>query len=437
MGKTSARKESRTATIEDVPAGGYCIVSGIALLAAWWAYHEQLIRYRDLRCWFALLELIAQRRASKRHPRSAINVTALSRLAATADVRAVRASLRRLEVAALIIRTGSSYEIPVPPSADEESRLSLAISQAPHIARPIPLPRRMVRFLARTSKPVLAATILGHALRCLFLKNGRCTAHGLCKATWIATVFNVHARNVKAARKELVRLGWLTVEPAGQRFMNRWGVPARINLAWRPDHEPIADNMEPAVAVESPPPPVVCHVGLPPPKENQNRYTRSKNQESRARRVTGFLKKKGREGEPTLTNVYPHDLASFDRLEALFTQAVKRRMALPTEADRLRFFAAAERARALGTTNPCGFFVAIISRGLWHVISQRDEDAALKHCAETADQTWLRRKCPSTIVDKQPPAHRVGSVMPGLLHSLQIATDVASWSRSAAPPFHP
>lgn len=375
MRTTSARIESGTVTIEHMPEGGYVIVSGIALLAAWWAYNERLIRYQDLRCWFALLELLSQRRASKRKSRLRLDIAALSRLAAGAGDAAIRASLRRLEAAAMIVRAESSYELPVPQAADEATRLWSVIQLAPHVARPIPLPRRMVRFLACNSKPVLTATILGHALRCLFLKSGRCSARGLCKATWIAIVFHVHERNVKAARKELVRLGWLTFDPAGQRFMNRWGKPARINLAWKPDHQRHAIDDPTAPAAELPPPLAANRAELPPPKENQNPCTRSKNQNPLPQQ-TGACKSNGREGEPALSNVQPHDLRSPERLEALFQEAVNRRLVQQCDADRLRLFAAAARARSLGATNPCGFFAAIVMRGLWHVINQRDEDAA-------------------------------------------------------------
>jgi hypothetical protein len=47
-----------------------------------------------------------------------------------------------------------------------------------------------------------------------------------------------------------------------------------------------------------------------------------------------------------------------------------------SERDRLRFVAAAEHARIIGTTNPCGLFVRLVWCGLWSFLKQDDEDAA-------------------------------------------------------------
>ena len=42
------------------------------------------------------------------------------------------------------------------------------------------------RLLAGGARPALIATILGHLLRCLYLKGGKCSARGRVKASWIA-----------------------------------------------------------------------------------------------------------------------------------------------------------------------------------------------------------------------------------------------------------
>ena len=47
-----------------------------------------------------------------------------------------------------------------------------------------------------------------------------------------------------------------------------------------------------------------------------------------------------------------------------------------SESDRLKFFAAAEHARVIGTTNPCGLFARLVRSQLWHYLTQDDEDAA-------------------------------------------------------------
>ena len=47
-----------------------------------------------------------------------------------------------------------------------------------------------------------------------------------------------------------------------------------------------------------------------------------------------------------------------------------------SEGDRLKFVAAAEHARVIGTKNPCGLFVRLVRGKLWHFLTQGDEDAA-------------------------------------------------------------
>ena len=60
-------------------------------------------------------------------------------------------------------------------------------------------------------------------------------------------------------------------------------------------------------------------------------------------------------------------------------------------ADRLRFVAAAEHARAIGTTNPCGLFVRLVRGGLWSFVTQDDEDAA----NAAAEATPVREAAPN------------------------------------------
>ena len=96
----------------------------------------------------------------------------------------------------------------------------------------MPVPRRILRLLAGGARPALIATILGHLLRCLYLKSGKCSARGRVKASWIAETFGVGLRRVKEARQELIAMGWLIPLEAGQWELNRWGAHVRINLDW-------------------------------------------------------------------------------------------------------------------------------------------------------------------------------------------------------------
>ena len=79
---------------------------------------------------------------------------------------------------------------------------------------------------------------------------------------------------------------------------------------------------------------------------------------------------------PTLNDVRMEDLKDTGRLLRLHGQAVARGLVSPSEADRRRFVAAAEHARAIGTVNPCGLFARLVRERIWSYLTLDDEDAA-------------------------------------------------------------
>src|SRR5262249_18501611 len=81
-------------------------------------------------------------------------------------------------------------------------------------------------------------------------------------------------------------------------------------------------------------------------------------------------------GKPNLRDVVPEDLKDTGRLLDLYEQAVDQGLAPPSEWGRLRFVAAAEHARGIGTKNPCGLFVRLVRGGLYHFATGDDEQAA-------------------------------------------------------------
>ena len=81
-------------------------------------------------------------------------------------------------------------------------------------------------------------------------------------------------------------------------------------------------------------------------------------------------------GKPDLHNVVPEDLKDTGRLLELYDQAVDEGLVTASEWDRLRFVAAAEHARIIGTRNPCGLFVRLVRGGLLHFATHDDETAA-------------------------------------------------------------
>ena len=71
------------------------------------------------------------------------------------------------------------------------------------------------------------------------------------------------------------------------------------------------------------------------------------------------------------------DLRDTGRLLELYNQAVGLGLVTASKCDRLRFVAAAEHARVIGTRQPVpDLFVRLVRGGLWHFATHDDETAA-------------------------------------------------------------
>jgi hypothetical protein len=79
---------------------------------------------------------------------------------------------------------------------------------------------------------------------------------------------------------------------------------------------------------------------------------------------------------PTLNDVRVEDLKDTGRLLVLLAPAIARDLVGTSEADRLRFVAAAEHALTVGKGNPPGLFIYLIRGRLWRYLTQEDEDRA-------------------------------------------------------------
>lgn len=417
-------------------AGGYTLITAGALLAAWRAYKQGTIQLADLRAWFACCELIAQRRASGTKSRFRPGMTQIAHLTGSSE-SATRARVRRLVKAGILAMHEAGPAIPdtsTTPLATGDSHFHRAPSQTTHHSRRVPVPRRMLRLLARSTRPVFIATVLGHFLRCLFLKSGCIAPAGLCKAAWIAYVFNVDERNVKTARRELINRGWLLVDAASQRFLNRWGLPVRVNLDWIDVTLDMPATRSPVRLSESPPRKSSNALESPPPLKNRNRLQRSSNHVPAP--TGGVCRPQLQSGTTPLRNVRIEDLRSESRLRMLFAGTVQAGLLQRCAADELRFVSAAERALSLGTSNPPGFFATIVRRRLWHVISQRDEDAARGRLVRRFDAPLAgdahpgrsRHKHPQRPIHSRPPT-RAGTVANLLIAPLAEAVNGMSSSQ--------
>jgi len=373
-------------------AGGFVLVNVAGLVTAWRACQARPLGTGDFRAWLACRELEARRCGLVEGRVATYGVAELARLLGVSRKRA-RASVRRIEDAGLIEWSDSAIGFPDPPD-DRAEDLDDTIGGG---RGSVAIPRRMLRFLADGARPATIAAVLGLLLRCLSRRRSGWDGRGRCKASWIARTFGVSLRQVKAARRELIELGWIEAEDSGQWALNRWGRAFRIDLGWSGPG-----------ATSAPPPTDPGSTSTPPDLQTGNPSGRLENQEP-GRGPSGFSSK-GQGGEdrtpttqrdpvpvmliaaqaspglcsgltaplpaPGLADVRVDDLKDTGRLLDLHQQAVARKSINAGEGDRLRFVAATEHALMIGDRNPAGLFAWVVREACWRYITAEAEDRA-------------------------------------------------------------
>jgi hypothetical protein len=98
--------------------------------------------------------------------------------------------------------------------------------------RRVPVPRRTIRLIAGGARKVLTVTMLGEIFRCCYYTKSGYGCEGSCAASWVALVFGIDERNVKAARKHLVQIGWLIPKTSDAWHRRRYGARAVVNPNW-------------------------------------------------------------------------------------------------------------------------------------------------------------------------------------------------------------
>ncbi len=359
------------------------------------------ISFAALRTYFACQAIVAIREAAERGQRKQgkkpkalkrYRTGELSQLTKLPDA-SVRRALRELERAGVLSFSESDIVIGrecLPGS--EAWTETLSCKRSPE--RPIPVPRAMLRFLAQSSSEILVQVVCGYLVRGLSLarRTGEVSASGTVKASWMADLFDASHRAVKYAQAELMRLGWITKDTQSHQLkLNRHGAYFAINLEWREpaltllkktptnDSQP-DDTSAPLVhrdkqAVSIAPLPRQMAPDFAPPKKDKETSNENQNQETAlaAQGSAGFCNE--RRKNPALRNIQPEDLFHFDRLEALYEQAVETGWIEPCEASALNFIAAAVRAREVGHEPP-RVFVTLLRRKLWHHLTQAQEETA-------------------------------------------------------------
>lgn len=401
------------------PSGGFRFLTVQQLCLVWWAYRIRLIQLLDLRVWFAAHEMVARRCQLAPGQIPAFTPQELHGLVGGGGGEHLRASLRRLEATGLLTWSTTQLTFATSPTdlrgLHDLSAFHTMYAAIPNYHRRVPVPRQAVRLIAGGCRPSVIATILGHLIRCLYYREHQCISGGWCKASWIADVFRVDLRTIKAARKHLVTIGWLQICPIPQALCNRWGSYTLINLSWTRAAmtQAAQDDAQPPPST-SPLPPTFCPPISPPPsKEHPEPFQESQYQEpapqaaipppslplpstaptsnGSAAGVAQHQDTKTPPLAPTLCHIIPEDLQEPARLLTLFEQAQTYGLIGKSDSERLTFLGLAEHAKVVGSANPCGLFAALVRRQCWHFVTDSDEDAAhqrLKaHLYEAAPQT--------------------------------------------------
>jgi hypothetical protein len=258
--------------------------------------------------------------------------------------------------------------------------------------RPVPIPRTLLRYLARNGTRSLITTALVYAVRGLTLgRTGELKGAGTAKASWIAGLTGLSLRSVKGARRRLILLGFISKdEKSFQRKLNRDGAYFVINFGWRPEPERSRMLLVKEVDLNSTgvtrfaPPPGKSRPLFAPPCKNRktSSYEESKNQNAQptALKPSGVSERRREEKaegrNPTLKNILRSDLARLSSVEALYRQAVRAGWIAASESNRLNWFGAAVRAITTEAREPVRVFVSIVKRRDWHLISHGQEERA-------------------------------------------------------------
>lgn len=391
-------------------AGGYVIMTVTQVLLTWHLYLVGQLQLRDVRLWLALFELQARRRFTEKGRKPRYRFRELVALAGRA--KGTRASLRRLQALGLVSRTTDGLTLAVSPEevkVDDLNSFWERFALVPERAARIPLPRRVLRFMAGGTTRVETACILAHAIRCLFMKEGGLVASsGVCKGSWVEDVFEVNASRIRDARSRLTALGLLKSQETHQLVMNRWGARVTFNLQWADKSAGVGEGVAEAAnapaghQMQHPPTPKVPDFATPN-KETSDLPTEGKNQTpvdapqtpTGVSRTEGETRKRKPEThgggsrplpEPSLRHVLDSDLRSTERLLVLHAEAATRGLAPTGERGELELLGLAEHARRYATRNPPGLFARLLHEQRWSFITQDDEDLARARLREFRDE---------------------------------------------------
>jgi len=218
------------------PDGGFLNDPLPAFTLPWWGFRQGQLSLDTLRVWFGTLELVERRCGVEPGTPAHYTTAELQHLLQAPRLAPVARAVARLEETGLLTWTPEALHVlPHPERLQAFDPTGYAAMRAalPRGLRWVPVPRRLLVWLAQAGQPGLIATACGVLLRCMRYKARQCRAGGRVAAPWIATVFGVAERTVQRAFTTLEACGWLArlaVQPARERPHGRYTV---INLSWQ------------------------------------------------------------------------------------------------------------------------------------------------------------------------------------------------------------
>lgn len=364
--------------MEVYPVGGYKTISLNQLANGVSELLSKRISFAAFRMYLASFEIVARREAARRLGgaessfKPVYEVEEWQKLCVCANSRAARKALRELNKASIGVFDKSNITHRDTPTEGARELLS-KLCPSRSGARLIPVPRRLIRFMAASGSRAEVLTLLGYIMRGLSLhRRGEVRGVGRAKLSLLAEVMNISRASAQRARATLI--GHCIISPdstENQWVLNKHGAHFEINLEWGVDN-PQHTQMSPQAPKNN--------IQMRPPYRDKRTLNRLETREPSSSVCVRQLER-GKGGEaklrkPNIHAVVNEDLWRISRMQALYEQAIKARLVKSSQASRLAFFAAAIRARNLD--NAPKIFSGIIRKGLWHHITQAEEDLALR-----------------------------------------------------------
>ena len=362
-------------------AGGYKTVSVIQLCNGLSALISRLISFQAFRVYIACFELVAVREAAERIRKKErgvgkkevrYRVEEIQRLVGGKECQ-LRAILKRLEKLNLLAFSESYISMTETPLTFATDFIS-KVSPNRKPTRKIPIPRRLIRLMAKSNKPALVKTLIAFLIRGLSWnqRTRQIKNSGRVKVSWIVEILGVSESAVRISKRELLECGVLIDgDNSSQRVLNQRGAYFLINLWWGNMKDTSIEETE-----NAPPMPQKVGKNVPPYKDSKT-LSDLKDQKT-AEHGSGFLKEKNK--SPNFKNIKLDDLKSLPRLESLYFQAVEAGWLDRSEANVQFFVACAVRSRySKGIHDPVRAFVWLVKQQKRLYITHEYEAYALKH----------------------------------------------------------